>query len=233
MGHRQAPHAQRLPRFLVLARIKSRIGRHHARDSSQSLLAPLERGQQQSRICRPIGMHLKVSYDLVFRFLDLDQLAKLVALARFPFAIIFVCGQNTLPIFSGDLVSLRKSVSASVSLLAELSPPSSPVIASDLPLECDDAATASLRPVLSAPDLLLFASSSTAHDASTTASATILLRAFAFGHEYGSGDGVPLCGSYTVSRNCSSSSSLSTRNIHGSYSPSISLARPRCHSDGC
>jgi hypothetical protein len=48
-------------------------------------------------------MHLKVRYDLVFRFLDLDQLAKLVALARFPFAIIFVCGQNTLPIFSGDL----------------------------------------------------------------------------------------------------------------------------------
>src|SRR6266567_3067471 len=86
VGHRHPPHALRLPRFLVLARIKSRIGGHHARDSSQSLLVHLERGQQQSRICRPLGIHLKVSYDLVFRFLDLDQLAKLVGLARFPFA---------------------------------------------------------------------------------------------------------------------------------------------------
>src|SRR5450759_3763381 len=86
VGHRQPPHPQRLSRFLVLARIKSRIGGHHARDSSQSLLVHLDRGQQQSRICRPLGIHLKVSHDLVFRFLDLDQLAKLVGLARFPFA---------------------------------------------------------------------------------------------------------------------------------------------------
>jgi hypothetical protein len=34
----------------------------------------------------PLGIDLKVSYDLVLRFLDLDQLAKLVGLARFPFA---------------------------------------------------------------------------------------------------------------------------------------------------
>src|SRR6266853_955067 len=86
IGHRHPPHPQRLARFLVLARIKSRIGGHHARNSSQSLLVHLERGQQQRRICRPLGIHLKVSYDLVFRFLDLDQLAKLVGLARFPFA---------------------------------------------------------------------------------------------------------------------------------------------------
>ena len=41
------------------------------------------------------------------------------------------------------------------------------------------------------------------------------------------------CASYTVSRSCSSSSSLSTRSIQGSHSPSISSLRPRCHSDGC
>src|SRR5437899_184912 len=86
IGHRHPPHALRLPRFLVRARIKSRIGGHHARDSSQPRLVHLERGQQQSRICRPLGIYLKVSYDLVFRFLDLDQLAKLVGLARFPLA---------------------------------------------------------------------------------------------------------------------------------------------------
>src|SRR5207249_4059472 len=86
IGHRHPPHPQRLTRFLVLARIKSRIGGHHARSSSQSRLVHLQRGQQQRRICRPLGIHLKVSYDLVFRFLDLDQLAKLVGLARFPFA---------------------------------------------------------------------------------------------------------------------------------------------------
>ncbi len=41
------------------------------------------------------------------------------------------------------------------------------------------------------------------------------------------------CASYTVSTSCSSSSSSSTSRIHGSHNPSISSARPRCHSDGC
>src|SRR4029077_3504832 len=86
VGHRHPPHPQRLSRFLVLARIKSRIGGHQTRDSSQSLSVRLDRGQQQSRIRRPLGIHLKVGYDLVLRFLDLDQLAKLVGLARFPLA---------------------------------------------------------------------------------------------------------------------------------------------------
>jgi DNA-binding transcriptional regulator YhcF (GntR family) len=40
------PHPQRLSYFLVFARIKSRIGGHHARDSSQPLLVHLDRGQQ-------------------------------------------------------------------------------------------------------------------------------------------------------------------------------------------
>ena len=43
----------------------------------------LDRGHEQSRVRRALGKHLKVSYDLVFRFLDLDPLAKLVGLARF------------------------------------------------------------------------------------------------------------------------------------------------------
>src|SRR5882672_1747588 len=86
VGHRHPPHPQRLSRFLVLARIKSRIGSHRARDSSQSLLVHLDRRQQQSRVRRTLGKHLEVGYDLVFRFLNLDQLAKLVGLARFPFA---------------------------------------------------------------------------------------------------------------------------------------------------
>src|SRR6202011_1130580 len=86
VGHRHPLHPQRLSPFLVLARIKSRIGGHHARDSSQPLLVYLDRGQQQSRVCRTLGKHLKVGHDLVLRFLNLDQLAKLVGLARFPFA---------------------------------------------------------------------------------------------------------------------------------------------------
>ncbi len=46
VGHRHPLDPERLSRLLVLARIKSRIGGHHARDSSQSLLVHLDRGQQ-------------------------------------------------------------------------------------------------------------------------------------------------------------------------------------------
>src|ERR1700733_542593 len=45
VGHRHPPHPQRLPRFLVLERIKSRMCGPHARGSSQALLVQLDRRQ--------------------------------------------------------------------------------------------------------------------------------------------------------------------------------------------
>src|SRR5207253_6778752 len=149
------------PAFSFSREIKSRIGGHHARDSSQSLLVHLKRGQQQSRICRPLGIHLKVSYDLVFRFLDLDQHAKLVGLARFPFANNFRVRFEHAHDLSWRLrVSSENPHPRLFHYLPNSPHPWSPAIAPDPRLECaDDAATASLRPVLSAPDLLLFASS--------------------------------------------------------------------------
>src|ERR1035438_6074144 len=59
-------------------------------------------------IRRSLGKHLKVGHDLVFRFLDLDQLAKLGGLARFPLRMISVCGSNTLTVFPGNFVSPAK-----------------------------------------------------------------------------------------------------------------------------
>src|SRR6202035_4500920 len=70
---------------------------------------------------------------------------------------------------------LRKFVSGFVSPLAELSPPWSPAIASDLPPECDDdAASVSLPPLVAAPDSSLFGSSLAVPD---TAAFYALLRA--------------------------------------------------------
>src|SRR5215472_3396976 len=71
---------------LVLGGVEASVSREQVRYPSQHCRVHLNRWDQQVRITRPLGIHFIVDDDLVFRLLQLHQLAKLSRLGRLALA---------------------------------------------------------------------------------------------------------------------------------------------------
>ena len=66
--------------------MEPRIRGHPSRNPAESTLVDLDRGHHQLPVAGALGEHFEVANDLIFRFLDLDQFAKLGRLAGLAFA---------------------------------------------------------------------------------------------------------------------------------------------------